>query len=643
MKYIFSFFAALVIVTAATVYYYYEQIKHQADFIIDYHPKLTTRIYDRNGDLIANLFEEENRIYVRYEDIPPKVIEALLAIEDTLFFEHRGINFDAIFRAIIKDIKAGRFVEGASTLTQQLIKNTVLSREKKIERKIKEIILALKLESMLSKEEILERYLNQIYFGHGYYGIRTAALGYFHKDLEDLTLKEAAILVGLPRAPSYYDPTKNLEASLERANRVVSRMHRLGWIDDAEFTAAIKEIPIVYDDTLTKNRAPYVVDEIVRRFSKKIEDLKSGGYSIYTTIDLEFQDLAKKVLKEGYEAIVKRADKPEQIDTLNGAMVVLENGSGDVLALVGGVDYKQSSFSRATQSKRQPGSAFKPFIYQVALNMGYSTVSLIPDVARTYEFEDSDEIKKWRPKNYERDFKGLVTLREALVHSRNLATINLVNEIGLVNVYRRLKRFGFENLPMDLSLSLGSMGISPYEFAGFYTMFSNYGTKMKPRLVLAIRDFSDRTVFEQPMEAEVLFEPKQAYLMIDILKDVVKRGTGRRAGVPGLEIAGKTGTTNNNVDAWFCGFSPEYEAIVWFGKDDNTPMRKKEAGGRAAAPVVGAFFSELFKRHPEMKRSFEVPEGVIFRYYNGKKEVFTDISKPPVVKEEPVLEDQLIF
>lgn len=627
----------------AILIYYYNQIRGQADYIINYEPKLTTKIYDRNKKLIANLFDEENRIYATYDEIPAHVIEALLAIEDTLFFEHHGINFDAIFRAIIKDIKARKFVEGASTLTQQLVKNTVLSREKKIERKIKEILLALRLESMLSKEEILERYLNQIYFGHGYYGIKTAAQGYFHKSLKDLTLKEAAMLVGLPRAPSFYDPTKNLEASLERANRVISRMHQLGWIDDEEFTKSIKEVPIVYDDTLTQNRAPYVVDEIIRRLSKDIEDLKSGGYSIYTTIDLEYQKLAKKVLKEGYEAILKRAKNEEQVETLNGAMVVMENKTGDILALVGGVDYKKSSFSRATQSKRQPGSSFKPFIYQAALNMGYSTVSLIPDVARTYEFDNGDEVKKWQPKNYEKDFKGLITLREALVHSRNLATINLVNEIGLLNVYKELKRFGFKDLPMDLSLSLGSLGISPYEFAGFYSIFSNYGTKVKPRLILQISDKNGDVIYEKEEKKEYLFEPKQAFLMIDILKDVVKRGTGKRARVKGLEVAGKTGTTNNNIDAWFCGFTPELEAIVWFGKDNNTPMRKGESGGVAAAPVVGKFFKELLKKHPEIKREFDAPKGIIITKYNGKREVFTDISKPPAMKEEPVIEDKLLF
>ena len=240
----------------------YNQVAHKADAIIEYKPKLTTKIYDRNGELVANIFEGENRDYVGYDEIPARAVEALLAIEDTKFFEHHGINPDAIFRAIIKDIKARKFVEGASTITQQLVKNMVLSREKKLMRKIKEMLIAFKVESELSKEEILERYFNQVYFGHGYYGIKTAAQGYFHKPLSQLSLKEIAILVGLPRAPSYYDPTKNYAEAMKRADRVLTRMHELGWIDDRAFSEAIAQQPKVYDDTLTQNQAPYVVDEI---------------------------------------------------------------------------------------------------------------------------------------------------------------------------------------------------------------------------------------------------------------------------------------------------------------------------------------------------------------------------------------------
>ncbi len=630
IKIILAFFTfVLVGIVSYGVFYLtqtYTKVAPKVERIVEFHPPLTTKIYDRNGRLLAKLFEE-NREYVTYDELPPKAIEALLAIEDTQFFEHYGVNPDAIFRAIIKDIEAGRFVEGASTITQQLVKNMVLSRQKKLERKIQEVLIALLLETKLSKEEILERYFNQVYFGHGYYGIKTAALGYFHKPLSNLSLKEIAMLVGLPRAPSFYDPTKNYDQAIKRADRVLSRMHELGWIDDTTFSKALSERPMVYDSTLSQNLAPYVVDEVIRRYKKILPNLKSAGYEITTTIDLEYQNLAKSKLKEGYEAIVKRGED-YNYSKLNGAVVILKPGSGDILAMVGGVDYAKSVFNRATQAKRQPGSAFKPFIYQIALDMGYSQISKIPDVARTYEFDNKNEKKIWRPKNYEKNFEGVITLKEALVHSRNLATINLVEDLGLGTIYKKLQAFGFENLPRDLSLALGSVTLSPLDLASKYTLFSNYGTMISPRLVQNIKDAQHHIVYESNTSAKELVEPKQSFLMIDILRDVVRRGTGRRAQVKDVEVAGKTGTTNRYIDAWFCGFTPDIEVVTWFGQDDNRPLKKKESGGRSAAPVVGAIIKEIYHLHPELKRRFEIPKGVKKMTIDGKTVYYTDISKP---------------
>ena len=267
MKYLLSIIMIMIIGIAGALLYFYEQIRFEADKLLYYNPPLTTQVFDSKGELIANLFKGEHRLYVNFDEIPARVIEGLIAIEDTNFFEHNGVNYDAIFRAIIKDIKARKFVEGASTLTQQLVKTTLLTRKKKIIRKLKEILLSFKIESILTKEEILERYLNQVYFGHGYYGIKTAAKGYFHKNLNELTLKEIAILVGLPKAPSFYNPTKNLEFALSRANNVIFRMHSLGWCDDKELAKGLKEIPIVYDETLSLNKAPYVISELVKQLS----------------------------------------------------------------------------------------------------------------------------------------------------------------------------------------------------------------------------------------------------------------------------------------------------------------------------------------------------------------------------------------
>ena len=620
----------------------YSQIRFDIDKIVDYKPQLTTQFFDKNGVHLGNVFDKENRLYVEYKTIPPRITEALVAIEDTNFFEHSGINIDAILRAIIKDIKAMALVEGASTLTQQLVKTMILTRDKKLIRKLKEILLALRLESILSKEEILERYLNQVYFGHGYYGIKTAAMGYFHKELDQLNLKEIAMLVGLPRAPSFYDPTKNLKYSLIRANQVVKRLQTLGWINNTEYDRAINYIPTVYNDTLSQNKAPYILDSVISELKDDVPDLKSGGYKIDLTIDLEAQKIAKDALQYGYERIIKRDThvntEESTTKTLNGAIIVLENNTGAILSMVGGLDYKQSSFNRARQSIRQPGSAVKPFLYQVALNLGYSTATQLVDISRTYKYQSKENEKKtWQPRNYEKNFKGLVTFRYALVHSRNLATINLVTDIGIDILHKELERYGFENIPFDLSITLGSFGISPLDLSEKYTIFSNNGILVKPYLIQSITNrFQQRIVFEK--EEQYLMPPSQTYLMTSILKDVVENGTGRNGRVKGLETVGKTGTTNNNIDAWFCGYSPTLQTVVWYGNDDNKPMGKRETGGRTAAPAFAYFYRNWLKLHPEIQRDFVKPKNVFTQNFNGKKEVFTQTSNIP--KHEMNLEIQ---
>ncbi|MCW8895605.1 MAG: PBP1A family penicillin-binding protein [Sulfurimonas sp.] len=630
--------------------------------LVDYKPAITTRIYDKNGDKIANLFDTKHRYYASFEEIPPRVIEALVAIEDTTFFEHPGINVDAIFRAIIKDVKARKMVEGASTITQQLVKNKLLTREKKLSRKIKEVIYSIKLEKVLSKEQILERYLNEIYFGHGYYGIKTAADGYFHKNLNELTLKEMAILVGLPKAPSTYAPTKNYEISMGRANRVIQRMYVLGWIDEETYNESLVEAPQVYDDTLTQNLAPFIVDEVTRRTSDLgIDDIKTGGYEIYTTIDMRLQEAARESLKKAYDMSLERIEGYRLSDQrkleknpnyevapdvntslLNGALVSLDSKSGDILALVGSVDYKTSPYNRATQGRRQPGSAFKPFIYQVAVDLGYSGATELVDMARTYTYEKNGEELKWQPRNYEKNYKGLISLREALVHSRNLATINLVNDIGLRDLLNEFKKFGIENLPPDLSISLGTISLSPLQLAKYYTSFANSGIQVEPHLIRYI-DKNLNTIYEKQEKSRFITEATQAYIMTTILRDVVKRGTGRRARARGIELAGKTGTTNNNVDGWFAGYSPTIETVVWFGNDDNTPMHKKETGGKIAGPAFSMYYQNVLKLYPQIQRKFEAPEGIIEVDMNGKKEYFSEISKPPRSKTKVEVEEELLF
>ena len=624
--------------------YLYSQIRFDINPIVNYKPNLTTQFVDKNDIVIANVFDKEHRFYVKFENIPPKIIESLIAIEDTQFFEHNGINIDAILRAVVKDLRYMKMVEGASTITQQLVRTLALSRDKKIIRKIKEILLSLRLETILTKEEILERYLNEVYFGHGYYGIRTASLGYFHKELNELNIKEISILVGLPQAPSFYDPTKNLEFSLGRANQVIRRLNTIGWINNTQYNEALKFKPRIYNDSLSLNKAPYVIDYALKQLKNKVKNLKTNGYKIKLTIDLQAQNIAKNALSFSYDRI-KRRDRyidtnKSTTKTLNGAIVSIKNSTGEILALVGGVDYKKSSFNRATQSKRQPGSAIKPFIYQTALNFGYSTVSDIADISRTYEYEDgqkdeNNKTKKWKPSNYESDYKGLVSLRYALVHSRNLATINLVSQLGIDIVYKNLQYFGFTNLPFDLSITLGSFGISPLELSKLYTIISNNGMQVEPYIISSITN-KNNNIINYKSEAKFIQDKEQAYLMKTILRDVVKSGTGRRARVKGIETAGKTGTTNKYRDAWFCGFSPTIQTIVWFGNDDNSPMRRSETGGGASAPAFAYYYQNYLKIHPEIKRKFEIIKGVHKRKFNGRIEYFTNKSPMPKIQNNQI-------
>lgn len=624
VRFIFSFLMVCVFAAGGVFLYFYSQIKLDSDSIVDYNPKLTTRILDRNGNLIANIFDGENRLYVKFDDIPGKVIEALVAVEDTGFFEHQGVNVEAIFRALVKDLKARKFVEGGSTITQQLIKNTSLSSAKKLDRKIKEAILAIKIEHELSKEQILERYFNEVYFGHGYYGIKTAALGYFKKNLSDLDLKEIAMLVGMPKAPSSYDPTKHLNLSLARGNVVLSRMYELGWITKSQYDKSINEIPTVYNENLTQNKAPYVVDEVIKEASKILPNVKSGGYVIETSVDLRVQEMAREALVYGYNQILKR-DKKADPNVLNGAIVVTNPLNGDVLALVGGVDYKKSSFNRATQSSRQPGSSFKPFIYQIALDQGYSTMSKVDDSPKAY---DDGKNGQWTPKNYGKKYDGYITIKQAITKSRNLATINLLYTLGLKKTRQTLIDEGFTNMPMALSIALGSFGISPLKYSSMYSMFPGMGMITKSKFITSVTDSSGNVRNFTPSKHRVT-PPEQAYLMVNILQNVVTSGTGRRAMVPDIAIGGKTGTSNDSIDAWFCGFTPEIQAIIWYGNDNYKPMRSTETGGRTAAPVFAKFLTSYLKEFPGTAKSFKRPRGVFEGMYNGSEELYTDISPFP--------------
>lgn len=603
--------------------------------IKNYHPELATQVLDRKGVLLANIYEHELRFYAKFDEIPPRMIEALLAVEDTLFFEHYGINYDAILRAILKNLRHGRYSEGGSTLTQQLIKNTVLTRDKTLYRKLKEAILATQIEIVLTKEEILERYLNQTFLGHGYYGVKTAAQGYFKKSLDQLTLKEIAMIVGLPRAPSFYDPTKNINFSLSRANNILERMYTLGWIGENEYKSALTEVPVVYNQSLAQNQAPYAVDMAVKKLSY-IQDLKTGGYIIKTTIDLDYQNIAQQAMQNGYKRAIQ-INNLEGDNTLNGAMIVTQTKTGEILAVVGGIDYSKSAFNRVTQARRQIGSTIKPFIYQNAFDLGYSPATMIPDVARSF---GNDE-EYWRPRNATNAFNGIVSLRYALIHSLNLATVNLVDMVGFNKTYHALEKYGFKPTAKNLTIVLGSLIASPMDLAKAYSLFSNGGTILEPEIVKEVIS-SDGSVQHFYAKQEEVTSPQQAFLVTSILEEVVRSGTGRRGRVKGVDVAGKTGTTNNNNDAWFCGFTPDIQAIIWFGNDNNGPIGTIGGGTSIVAPIFSNFIKGVLKVDPGMQKRFKIPEGIYQRTIDGVKYFYTDISKLPdkKINEE---ENKLIF
>lgn len=609
----------------------YKDLSADIDKVKHYTPKLASQIYDRKNRLIANVFDTEFRFYAKFDEIPPRMIEALLAIEDTLFFEHSGINYDAIIRAMVKNIKNGRFGEGGSTLTQQLVKNVILTRERTFSRKLKEALLTIQVERVLSKEQILEIYLNEVFFGHGYHGVKTAALGYFKKPLSMLSLKEIAMLVGLPNAPSIYDPTKRIDFSLARANDVIRRMYDLGWISKEYAQSALAEVPVVYNQTLTQNIAPYVTDFALRQLSG-IKDIKTGGYTIKLNIDLEYQALAQQALINGYNGIQARLqkvsknanmqeqDEQSKTDTFNGAMVVTDTRTGKILALVGGVDFAKSPFNRATDANRQIGSSVKPFIYQIALDKGYSTATKVPDAARDFD--------GYRAGNVDKSFRGLITLQEALMFSRNLATLNIVQLVGFNAIYNGLLEYGFKDLNTDMTIAIGSLNATPLMLAREYSIFSNYGTRVDPILIDSVIDINGN-VFTYDTQQATITSAQQAFLGVSILREVVANGTGRRARVNGVEVAGKTGTTNNNVDFWFCGFTPDVQAIVWFGRDDSKPIGQYESAGLVAAPVFAEFVGNVLRLDPAQRKKFPVPENVSSKMLDKYNFYYTSTSPLP--------------
>lgn len=799
------------------------------DTLGNYEPALITRVYDRNGVLITEFAEERRRI-VPLEAMPRHLLEAFLAAEDDNFYDHFGVEPLAILRAALANFLAGRTVQGASTITQQVARSFFLTQKRTITRKLREILLALKLERNLSKDEILFLYLNQIYLGRGAYGVAAAAEMYFGKELAQLTLAESAVLAGLPPAPSTYAPHVAPEKARARQMYVLGRLRRLGWIDAEAYAAAVSEPVAIYRWEAPFWRAPYV-SEAVRTWLLERFDATTvmrGGLQVYTSIDLERTQAAAAAVRNGLiahdrrqgyrgpvthlateaaraawrtQAAAKLLDRlntelrggviayvgpatadaripdaygkpataligmdmvfpglvtgfhdarrvawvdfglgtaqlPEigmvwarqpdpDVDTnteivrhprerlrvgdvielrrlrLNddapewmrereqalrrdlgqdgapllaelwqepeaqAALVSVLPQSGEIVAMVGGYDYASSQFNRALMAARQPGSAFKPIVYSLALDRGFTPASILIDTPLVYQ--DVEREYRWKPKNYEGKFYGPMTLTDALTHSRNVVTIQLARELGITAIQERARALGIASeLPNDLSLALGSGVVTPVELVRPYATFANAGYRPEIVLVREVWDATGKPVYQyfppvtrepalrfspfvaapppavgdvpfklravEPVSAPELvafpqvLSPETAYQMTYLLRNVVERGTGWRARVLGRPTAGKTGTTDDNIDSWFAGFTADLATVVWVGYDQLRSLGKYETGSRAAAPIWTEYMLAAQRGLPV--RDFEVPPGIVMRRIDAEKGTLaTPLSK----------------
>ncbi|HEV8354856.1 MAG TPA: penicillin-binding protein 1A [bacterium] len=567
-------------------------------------PDEATRIYAASGELVASLYRE-NRDSIQLSQIPDVLQQAVLAVEDDRFYQHRGVDARAITRAVWRNFLAGRLEEGASTITQQLARTLFLTQDRTIARKLAEAILALEIERHLTKDEILERYLNQVYFGQGAYGIEMAARVYLGKNAKNLNLAESAMLAGVIQAPSVLTPFQNYPGAKARQRVVLSRMVELGYISEATAKkAGAQKIVLAKEGNagLYGVRAPYFISYILPYLLDRYgEDLVyKGGLRIYTTLDIGLQIAGERAVRSGIDAA-----RAANLNVSQGALVALDPRTGYIRAMIGGYDFKQSQFNRAWQARRQPGSAFKPFIYTAALASGMTPSKIIVDGPVSY---DIPGFRVWRPRNYDGRFRGPVTLRYAVEHSINIPAVKTLAEIGPTRVIEVAKRMGITSpLQPNLSLALGTSDVTPLEMASAYGTLATMGLHARPVAIVKILDRSGQVLEEHPPQRELVLSEEVAYVMTTLLKGVITQGTGRAAAI-GRPAAGKTGTTDDYRNAWFAGYTPYLSTAVWVGNDNNAPMRRV-VGGMVPARIWASFMKGAVTGTPadDWKR----PEGVV--------------------------------
>ena len=725
-------------------------------FLKSYKPPVSSKVYSGNGELVAD-FSQEKRVFVPFNSIPKNVINAFLSAEDKNFFKHPGVDAKGVIRAVINNISnilSSKRLEGASTITQQVAKNFLLTNEVSLNRKIKEAILAFRIERALSKERILELYLNQIYLGSGAYGVAAASLEYFDKSIKDLNYSEAALLAALPKAPSRYNPYRDPDIAKFRRNLVLKNLLDNNYLTSEWYEKLTKEeIILKKNKKIYLEDAQYFIEDVRKSVIETLsyDKVYKQGFNINTPIDLNLQTIATKSLRDGliaYDkrkgwrgpltnkiynsewkkdlekyklensinwklAIVKKINKfsaeietedniegvieyqsiswtkkefnkllkpgdiiyvknlkenifnLQQLPKVNGGIVVMDPFTGRVLALSGGFSFKQSEFNRATQAKRQPGSAFKPFVYALALENNFSPTSLVLDAPLV--LDQGDDLKMWKPENYGKKFYGPSTLRVGLEKSRNLMTVRIAQNLGVEKIVDFSKALKIYDNPEELlSISLGSAETTLLKLTSAYSVFVNGGKLVEPILIDRIQDSEGNTIFNNDKRKCIncdqisyltndypeiknnytqIFSPETAFQMTSILEGVVQRGTAKKLKDLNLNIAGKTGTTNKNTDTWFIGFTSNVLVGVYVGSDNPTPLGKYETGSKTALPIFKSFISDSINKNDA--RPFKAAKGTVMMVVDpltGQKAKFN--SKNTIIevfKKENVVDGKVLY
>ncbi len=636
--FLFLFIILFIAGAGAAAGFFVSVTSHLPDVTGNITPNASSRIYDEKGRLITTVHAEENRIPVSISQVPQNLQNAFVAAEDVRFYEHHGIDPRGILRAIFSNVVSGNATgQGGSTITQQLARNAFLTQEQTLKRKLLEVVLAFEIENKYTKKQILEMYMNQIYFGQGCYGVETASHVYFGKDAKDLSLPQCAMLAGLPNSPNYYSPFRSLEAAKYRQAIVLDQMAKYGYITEAQAAEAkAADVGLASPEATksTSSTASYFINYVIQAISDKYDSdaIYKEGLQVYTTLNLDMQKEAEKVMAANLPDGNKDANGLTQPQ---GALLTLEVGTGHVKAMVGGRG--EDHFNRATQMVRQPGSAFKPFVYLTAFENKFSPYDTVSNESKTYP-------GGWTPKNYGGTSGGKVTLEEALVHSMNIPTIDLADKVGMSKVLDTAEACGISTLVKDgkstdnnLAASIGGLtnGVSMIDMAKAYSVFANNGKLVEPMVILKVIDRNGNVLEDNsaPKEGKKVVDEVSVHRLTCILEEVISRGTGGNAMI-GRPMAGKTGTTDDEHDAWFVGYTPEMVTAVWIG--DDTSSNAGYTGGTIPAAIWREFMSQALADYKY--KAFDIPDSVRAEMAKAKAEQAKKEAEEKAKKEKEAKE-----